>query len=88
MTRIATFPYHQMTLNNALNSQRQMLDLQVQVSSGKVARDYSGIAADAQRLVSLETAHARATQYLNNNALVTRRLETMETNISQIYDAA
>ena len=88
MTRIATLPYQQLTLAHALNSQRQMLDLQLQVSSGKVARDYAGIAPDSQRLVSLESAHARAVQYLDNNALVTRRLETMETSISQIYDTA
>jgi len=88
MIRIGTYAHQQLTLAHALNSQRQMLDLQIQVSSGKISRDYAGIASDAQRLVSLETAHLRAGQYVENNSLVARRLETMETSISQVYDTA
>src|SRR3990172_1240144 len=88
MIRIGTFAHQQLTLAHALNSQRQMLDLQIQVSSGKISRDYAGIASEAQRLVSLETAHLRAGQYVENNSLVARRLETMETSISQVYDTA
>jgi len=86
MNRIATFPQYQLALGHALQSQRSVLDLQIQISSGKVSRDYAGIAGDAHTLVNLETAHARARQYIANNATVNRRLQTMETNIAAIFD--
>lgn len=86
MNRIATFPQYQLALGHALQSQRSVLDLQIQISSGKVSRDYAGIAGDAHTLVNLETAHARARQYIKNNDTVNRRLQTMETNIAAIFD--
>lgn len=88
MTRIATFSHYQFTLGQTLDTQRQLLDLQTQISSGKVSTDYVGIADDAQRLINLESAHAQAQQYIDGNAEVSRRLQTMETNISGVFDAA
>ena len=87
MTRIASFAQFQLTLGQTLNTQRQTLNTSIQVSSGQVSRNYVGIAPDAQRLLNLETAHARATQFTANNKQIDRRLETMETNIAQIFDA-
>lgn len=87
MTRIASFAHYQLTLGQTLNTQRHMLDLSIQISSGQKSRDYHGLAPDAQRLVNLETAHARAAQFTANNNQIDRRLETMETNLAQIFDA-
>ena len=36
---------------------------------------------------SLESAQARASQYAENNKLVDRRLQTMETSLAAIFDA-
>ena len=87
MDRVANLPQHLRILNHTLGTQRQILDLQLQIATGKVARDYAGIADQAERVVSLESAHARAAQHTENNALVGRRLQAMETNIGQIFDA-
>lgn len=88
MTRISDLSLHQLTLAQTLNTQARMAELQIQVSSGQKAQRYSGIANDAHRLVSLQDAHARATQYLQTNKIVDSRLTTMETNISQMFDSA
>jgi flagellar hook-associated protein 3 FlgL len=88
MTRIATFAFQQLTLNQSLTTQRQMLDLQVQISSGKKSQNYAGIAADSFRLVSLKSAQARATQHTDNISQANNRLQVMDTNLSQMFDVA
>lgn len=86
MMRVATFPNHKLSMTYTLESQRKVYDLQIQASSGKVASEYAGLGADVHRLVSLEGATTRTTQYKTNNEIVDHRLEAMETSVSQIYD--
>lgn len=88
MTRIATFINSQLTISRALDTQRQLLDLQVQVSTGQKSQNYAGIAFDSYRLVSLEGMQVRTQQYLENNKLVDQRLEVMESSVSQVFDVA
>jgi flagellar hook-associated protein 3 FlgL len=88
MTRVATFINNQLTMSRALDTQRQLLDLQVQVSTGKRSQNYAAIAVDSYRLVSLESVKARTTQYAENIKQVDQRLEVMETSVSQIFDVA
>jgi flagellar hook-associated protein 3 FlgL len=88
MTRISTFANSQLTLSRTLDTQRQMLDLQVQVSTGKKSQNYSAISTEAFRLVSLESAQARTKQYETNIAQVDKRLEVIETSVGQIFDVA
>lgn len=87
MMRVATFANHQLSMGYTMESQRKVYDLQIQVSSGKVSSDYAGLGADVHRLVSLKNATAGATQYQANNNVVDKRLEAMETSVSQIYDS-
>lgn len=86
MYRVATFANQQLTMAYAMESQRKVYDLQVQVSSGKVATEYYGVGNDVHRLVSLETASTRTAQYKANNLTVDKRLEAMETSVAQIYE--
>lgn len=87
MMRVATFPNHQLTMAYTLESQRKVLDLQIQVSSGKVATEYAGVGTDVHRLINLETAATRTTRYQANNQTIDKRLEAMETSVAQIYDS-
>lgn len=87
MIRVSTFASQQLTLAQTLNSQRNIYDLQAQASSGMVSRDYSGIGANAHRLVNLKSSLTRTDQYIANNDIVTHRLTAMETSVSQIYEA-
>jgi flagellar hook-associated protein 3 FlgL len=52
------------------------------------SRDYIAMARDSNRLVTMETTHARVTQFADNNKLIDKRLQTMETNVAQIFDIA
>ena len=88
MTRVAPFINNQLTMSRALDTQRQLLDLQVQVSTGKKSQNYAAIAVDSYRLVSLESVHVRTQQYSENIKQVDQRLEVMETSVSQVFDVA
>ncbi len=88
MTRIATFPYQQLLLGQSLKTQKGLIDLQVQISSGKKSQDYTGIAQDSFRLISLKSTQARATQHAQSIQQANGRLQVMDSTIGQIYDVA
>ncbi len=86
MTRVANYSQSLRNQSYLLATQRRLTDGQIQVSSGKKAEHYSGVASDSRRLVNVESSHVRTTQYINNNNLVEQRLQSMETNVSQAFD--
>ena len=86
MTRVADIAQHARVLGFIDSSQSRVNELQTQIGSGYKSQEYMGISREAERLVSLEATHTRTTQYVKNNETVERRLQTMETNISQIFD--
>jgi flagellar hook-associated protein 3 FlgL len=88
MTRIATFAYQQLTLGQSLKTQKTMLDLQVQVSTGKKSQEYAGLAVDSFRLVTLKSTQAQVAQHSANIQQTTGRLQTMDSTIKQVYDVA
>jgi flagellar hook-associated protein 3 FlgL len=86
LTRVANYAEYQRTLANILTTQSRSADLQLQVSSGAKSTDYAGLGQDAGRLVTLESAHSRASQYILDNNAVTTRLQNTESNVSQVFD--
>ena len=86
MTRVANFAQHQRNLSHILNAQRRLNDGQLQISSGKKAQHYSGVARDVRRIVNVEAGHVRTTQFISNNKLIDQRLQAMETNVSQVFE--
>lgn len=88
MTRVANYAQFQRNLAYILDAQRRLADGQIQISSGRKSDNYAGISRDARRLVSAEIAHMRTKQYVENNNLIERRLQKMETAVSQTFDIA
>lgn len=86
MTRVANLAQHQRNLAHILNAQARLTTGQIQISSGKVSQQYSGVSRDARQLVNAEMALARTDQFITTNNTVDQRLQTMETNVSQIFD--
>jgi len=86
MTRVANFAQHERNLAHILNTQERLRTGQLQVSSGKRSETFSGISSDARRLVNVEAAHIRTTQYISNNNLIDQRMQVMETNVSQAFE--
>lgn len=88
MTRVANYGMQQTTLANLQRVQSQMAADQIAISSSKTAQRYDGIAPQAQRVVNLEQARARASTFVDGNKLVDGRLETMETSTAGVLDVA
>lgn len=86
MTRVANLAQHQRNLAHILNAQARLTTGQIQISSGKVSPQYSGISRDARQLVNAEMSLARTAQFVTTNNTIDQRLQTMETNVSQIFN--
>ncbi len=88
MTRVAPFSQQNLILFHTLRHQSDMLERQVQLSSGKVAQNYSGISRDASRLVSSEAAKGRTLQFMRNIEIVQLRLTLIDDAITSVNDVA
>lgn len=88
MTRVAPYAQQQLILFQTLRQQESMFDRQVQLSTGLVAQQYSGIANQANRLVSTEAAITRTGQFMSNIATVDQRLALMDISMDSLEDLA
>lgn len=88
MTRVATLAQQQLITSNALRTQRNVSELQVQVASGKNTQAFSGIADDAGRLVNLKSELSQAEQFIQNITITEKRLDLMAFALDQIEDIA
>ena len=86
MIRFSNFAQHQRNLNIINSTQSRIQDLQTQIGTGRKSQDFAGLERDVNRLLDLEGTHVRVTQYRDNITVVDRRLETMELNMSQMFD--
>lgn len=86
MERVASFAQYNRLTSLMFRTQSRMNDINVQIASGKTSQDYKGIARDSERLVSLEATHVRVTQFVRGNDGAERTLNTMESNIAQVFD--
>jgi flagellar hook-associated protein 3 FlgL len=88
MTRVTDLAQFNTALFYLNQTRGRVSEEQSQISSGVKSLTYAGLSPDVNRLVTLETAHARVEQYVTNNTLVASRLQTMEGNVAQLYDVA
>ncbi|MCZ6722076.1 MAG: flagellin [Proteobacteria bacterium] len=88
MLRVANLAQHTFFLNNVLNLQSRTFEQQAQIATGKKALNYSGIARDAKRLITLEGSKSQTAQFVENNQRVIARAERMDAAVSGIFDAA
>ena len=68
LTRTGDFAQSTRTSQLLLDAQTRARETQIQISTGKVARQFSGIAADTNRLVSAKDALQRLRQFQANNS--------------------
>ncbi|MBL6934222.1 MAG: hypothetical protein ISR48_02310 [Alphaproteobacteria bacterium] len=88
MTRIGTLAFSNQIRFQIEETFSRLYDRQIQVSSGKVAQRFTGISAEATRVVNLKNTMDGTDQFLRNISLVDDRLEVMESTVSQLTDIA
>jgi len=86
-TRVTQLSQQNLTLRNVLNTQQRVRDAQIQIATGRKSLDYTGIAEDSARLVSLKAIKVRTDQFVKNNVVVNNRLQLMDTALSTIFDS-
>jgi flagellar hook-associated protein 3 FlgL len=87
-SRVSTLAQQQLVTSNALRTQRNLNDLQVQIASGKKTQSFSGIAEDAGRLVNLKSELSQAEQFIQNITITEKRLDLMAFAMDELEDIA
>ncbi len=87
-SRISTYATSQASISRMLETRLEVFRKQEQIASGKITQEYSGIASETRRLVSLETQFARSEKFQSNITIVQQRVELMNNSVTQISDAA
>jgi flagellar hook-associated protein 3 FlgL len=88
MSRIGDFAQSTRTSQLLVDARTRARETQVQISSGKVTREFSGIGADTNRLVSAKDALQRIAEFQRSNTQVDRRLEVMEQSTTSTIEIA
>src|SRR3546814_15400904 len=86
MTRVTNLAAQNLALALLQQTQSRVMDAQVQISTGKKAERYMGVAPDASRLVSVKADHARLTQFGTGNEHVELRLQRMKQSRRGVQD--
>ena len=88
MIRFASFGTNMLTQSHMLDTQTRLFETQMRIVSGKVSRDYGGIAIDSRRLVNLENAVSEVGGFLKNIDVTESRLQLMENTVAGTFDVA
>lgn len=88
ITRISTYNTHQITRDNASNVQNELLKLQKQISSGFKSDNFKGLFGEAEGFIALDNKIKRTDEFLKNNQILSARMQTMNTAVNQVIDAA
>ena len=86
MTRVTQLSQQTQMLSHILDAQKRIQEAGIQISSGIKSQSYTGIANDANRLVSLEGLRTRFDQLDKNNTVIESRLQRMDQSVSTIFD--
>ena len=82
--RVSTYAIHQSTLGDVGRVQSNLANLQGQISSGKKTSNFEGLGNQVEHFIALEHKIAKATTYVNNNNLITARLNTTQTVMEDV----
>ena len=88
MTRVSTYGQHLLNQSHIQRMQTRVKDVNAQISSGKVAQQYSEFPTKAGQLLSLERTQTRTEQYQANINLALGRLDLAESSFATLTDQA
>ena len=86
MTRVSSYGQHLLNQSHIQRLQTRVQDVNIQISSGKVAQQYSEFPTKAGQLLSLERTQTRTDQYQKNINLALGRLDMVESNFNTLVD--
>lgn len=87
-SRVSSFGQSQLLLQQLLRQQENLAVTQRQISTGKVAADFKGLARDANALASAKAVESRNEGYLAGNRQIDQRLEIYNSTLGEMADLA
>jgi|AGTN01.3.fsa_nt_gi Flagellin and related hook-associated proteins len=84
MSRIGSYGASQMYLSRLMAIQQRIAQEQIQVSTEKKSTNYTGIAADANRLINIENEKTKAESFIKSNDMATTRLKAADISMTAI----
>jgi flagellar hook-associated protein 3 FlgL len=88
MDRISTASAYNAVVSNMMTAQAQESQITNQVSSGENATDLKGYAANAETLIAMQSVQSQVGGYLNTGQVLTAKLSSQDTALTQISGAA
>jgi flagellar hook-associated protein 3 FlgL len=88
MERISTASSYSAIIANLMASENQVNQIDAQVSSGENATDLKGYASNAETLMAMQSVQTQVTGYLNTGQVVTAKLSSQNSALTQIASAA
>lgn len=84
MTRVSSYAQYQVLLGHMTRTQREMLDLQQQVSSGKEASNFKGYGVEANALLAARSMGSRIESYLGANRELEMQLDLQNNALGEV----
>lgn len=86
--RVSTLSLHNTNLRYMTNSFAELNDLNRQIASGKKYDNYIDLNGKVEQVSNYETQLKRIDSYIDNNSLITTRLNVMNNSLTQLQDIA
>lgn len=86
--RIGSFALIEHTLNDVRQSQKQLSDLQTQISSGLKAQDFEGINGSVEQFTQINAQIDRSKQFNVSNQVSIAKLQTADGALAKLTDIA
>jgi flagellar hook-associated protein 3 FlgL len=86
INRVSNFALLNGTLNDVSDVQKQLANLQDQISSGLKSKDFQGLGGKVEQYAQLEAKIRSAANYEANNDVGVARLQTADTALKQMID--
>jgi hypothetical protein len=84
VTRVADAASNENIVSLLLQTQANLKERELQVSSGKASQDYTGVAQDSERLVNLENQRDIMERFTKNNETIELRLNLVADSLDTI----
>ncbi len=85
---VSTLSVLQRTIDDVSKVQNNLLNQQIQLSSGRKSQDFTGMADQSQQYLSLDATLGKNDQYLNDNQLIETRLNSTANSLTNIVTIA
>lgn len=87
MSQVPTLAAHNLLTSRLMQTQKNVYDLQTQLSTKQKSQDYTGIASDSLRLINIENQASRTQAFITANTVANTRLTAMNNSVSSARES-